>query len=545
MSKCAQIQHIQHILISMNVRDLRKLSKYTGLTITKQGGGGSAYKNKDELVNQLRNAMKLMSDTELWKALGLMRRTALKLRSSPRTIGNYTDNLNLDDIKNECTDPKKVDEGYWCARQKLRKQVEKLSPFPSAAMTAKQIYNLRDKYLNAQINLIETAFKSSVNKQSTTLNANLLKIYPTGSENIHSDKDVQMALNLYQKWNPHLLTTLTDIIVLNRTYSQDFFFKNKKTPQFDFYYDINYYMPSIFHYLYIPRGLTKKRVKLYTKHCYISNSLNDGSIFLVFKPDFTNSEAALTFLSKEVKAILKGYEPDLDQCYQEYKKTPANALIKAIKCIKYKQLYKNYNNYNNYLQEIVSINHICAEMYFSICSTIYVVWFMQQNKEKLNFNYITKSWLDTNDAWVINELGYLAIPTVIENHIFFHKTNKEKYNVRKQHALKYADRSILIRIIHKELLENSGQSPDIYCRQCPHWSCDAACCEARAELDELVAIVDEEQRPIEVQSHSSDSTHTYPDKFVLLKSLLEEVSNAECTCIYKDSSKVEKRPKKN
>jgi hypothetical protein len=40
-------KQIQHMLESMNVKDLRGLSKYFGIPVTKQAGG---YKNKNDLV---------------------------------------------------------------------------------------------------------------------------------------------------------------------------------------------------------------------------------------------------------------------------------------------------------------------------------------------------------------------------------------------------------------------------------------------------------------------------------------------------------------
>ena len=46
-----------------------------------------------------------------------------------------------------------------------------------------------------------------------------------------------------------------------------------------------------------------------------------------------------------------------------------------------------------------------------------------------------------------NDLMYLAIPTVIENHIHYIETKKEKYNFRKKHALKKVNKPLLISII--------------------------------------------------------------------------------------------------
>ena len=54
-----------------------------------------------------------------------------------------------------------------------------------------------------------------------------------------------------------------------------------------------------------------------------------------------------------------------------------------------------------------------------------------------------------------DDLMYLAIPAVIENHIHYVETKKEKYNSRKKHALKNANKSLLISII-RDLIKIKG-----------------------------------------------------------------------------------------
>ena len=55
------------------------------------------------------------------------------------------------------------------------------------------------------------------------------------------------------------------------------------------------------------------------------------------------------------------------------------------------------------------------------------------------------------------DLKYLAIPAVIENEIHYIETKKEKYNLRKEHALKNADKPLLISILKSLVMNKSDK----------------------------------------------------------------------------------------
>ena len=322
--------------------------------------------------------------------------------------------------------------GNWCTNQKLREYLKNINSINIVG--PKEIYNIRDTFLKNNIADIFKYLKNFYKHKS--LNKNNIKIFPTGSSNITSDKDVQILLNLFYKFNSTELNNITNAIIKTRKENQRFFPNNKKI--FDIYFDINYYTPSLFYFIRLPKS-KKNFIKKIEKYCYIENISNNNKLeaTVVLKPDFKN---AREFLYEDCCNILKIYNMKLKKCYDSYKKKPSSAVFHIINNIHEDTPFK----INNYLFDITSINNICAEMYMSICTTLYVVWYMQMN----NSNSKSKQ--------LKMDLKYLAIPAFIENHIHYIETKKGKYNLRKKQAFKDANKPLLISII-QDLIHIRGK----------------------------------------------------------------------------------------
>ena len=234
------------------------------------------------------------------------------------------------------------------------------------------------------------------------------------------------------------LKNITNSIIKIRKDNQKNFFDKNKKKLFDTYFDINYYMPSLFYFLNMPASKTYfiNNVKQF---CYIKKTSNNPfKANAVLKPNFDKPRE---FLYEDSRNILKNYNMNLKHCYEKYKNKPAIALAKIINNIHSNESF----NINNYLFDITSINNICAEMYMSICTTIYVVWYIQMNNSEIMSEQFKK------------DLKYLAIPAVIENEIHYIETKKEKYNLRKEHALKNADKPLLISILKSLVMNKSDK----------------------------------------------------------------------------------------
>lgn len=348
-----------------------------------------------------------------------------------KKIYNKINKRNINKYKKDCHD-KSVGIGDWCTNQKIRDFLIKNNDKVNI-ISPEKIYNIRDEFLKNNINAIFNYIKILTKINNVKNN---IKIFTTGSSKITSDKDVQIALNLFYKFKLSDLKHITDSIIKIRKENQTSFFNNNKKKLFDSYFDINYYMPSLFYFINLP--VSKKAfIKNIENYCYIKKtSTNPLKADIVLKPNFDNPKE---FLYQDCCNILKNYNMKLKKCYDDYKKKPAIALSNIINNIHSNKTFE----INKCLFDITSINNICAEMYMSICTTLYVVWYMQMNNSEIMSEQFK------------NDLMYLAIPAVIENHIHYIETKKDKYNLRKQHALKVANKPLMASIIN-DLIKNKG-----------------------------------------------------------------------------------------
>ena len=80
--------------------------------------------------------------------------------------------------------------GNWCTDQHIRYLLENKGV--SDILSAEKIYKLREKHLANNIFKINNIFFSKVKNLKPTS----IKILPTGSTNMWSDKDVQILFNI-------------------------------------------------------------------------------------------------------------------------------------------------------------------------------------------------------------------------------------------------------------------------------------------------------------------------------------------------------------
>ena len=180
-------------------------------------------------------------------------------------------------------------------------------------ISADKIYKFRELFLNRVIESIRILIKSSLNVKK-----NSIDIFPTGSSNNTSDKDVQIELNFSNKYTLGDLRKITNIIIKIRKYNQKYFFKKHKKV-FDTYYDINFYMPGLLHFIDMPVSKHNLIDKI-NKYSYMNKVLHIKSKLhfdFILRPDFTENPEQI--LLKDSFNIMKNYNMKLNSCYTNYK----------------------------------------------------------------------------------------------------------------------------------------------------------------------------------------------------------------------------------
>lgn len=231
-----------------------------------------------------------------------------------------------------------------------------------------------------------------------------IKIYPTGSKKISSDIDIQIALDLSLKINKEFFDNLIDIIIKNIKYADNIWgeFPNRL--------DVNFYPSCLFN--------------------FFSESSKDYNGLIVSKgnccwvPILDNKDLAYEFLVCDIKRINKNYKHNLNEFYKLYKENISKAVYKLYS--NYKKCYIEAKQHNELILELTKYNEIGPEMYYSVGSIIFVVWFLQLG------NHLPKKLIK-----------YLSIPSYLENKILFQKTKKQKYFERMNNSKKYMNTEMI------------------------------------------------------------------------------------------------------
>lgn len=256
-----------------------------------------------------------------------------------------------------------------------------------------KLNNIRHKIVDNIIFNSETYSKNTFNKK--------IKIYKTGSNKISSDIDLQISLNIANKWTYKELNTL--ILFINNKINKK---NNKLHIDINKQFDINFYLPTIFYHISSIKYLDKLNKKFYIKK-------NNNIYSLCLKPNFDISQKKIeTFLLKDSIKIFYNEEKNYKKYLSLYKNI--SKLLENITNL----MISNKDN-NKMLLKLNSINCKGSDMYFSINTIIYVVWHLQL-KNKIP----------------INDLKYIVIPSFIENYIRFKSTNNPKYKYRYIKSLK-------------------------------------------------------------------------------------------------------------
>lgn len=277
-------------------------------------------------------------------------------------------------------------------------------------MSKKKIDKYRKLISRRFIDYIELNIYNEFNKE--------IKIYGTGSKKLSSDIDLQISLNLSTKWKEKELKKLYNLVKNKITMINNIFNKN-----IDTFFDFNVYLPSIFFYISNLKGLNGIKKKFYLQK-------NNNIYNLCLRPNFNIKKIEIiNFLIKDITNIFQKEEYSYKKYINESKKIAY--ILKNISSI-----LLNKNNNNDNLLKLFNFNCNGNDMYYSICTTIFTVWFIQLK------NNIPKK-----------DLIYICIPAFIENYINFVLTKKEKYKKRFKKSIKlvkkFNKQKMFINIIEK------------------------------------------------------------------------------------------------
>lgn len=247
-----------------------------------------------------------------------------------------------------------------------------------------------------------------------------IKVNNFGSLKDTSDYDYQVSFDILDIDNKFINKLIKLISLLRKDWNKmntkiGVGLRNIPTDNF---IETNWYLPTI---IYNVKNNNKNKLKSYG---YIHKNI----IFI--KPYFIkNKNSIIDFLLNDIKLIFKKKKENLNKCYKNYNLVQKKyiLLLKNI-LIDNRNIHEKKIKINNILLNLVSCNHICADMYFSICNIIYTVGYIQSN---IN----------------IDNIELYAIPAFIENYIFYKKTHKEKYKNRYENAQQNLNKNIAIRYL--------------------------------------------------------------------------------------------------
>jgi hypothetical protein len=233
---------------------------------------------------------------------------------------------------------------------------------------------------------------------------NEIYVYPTGSKNLSSDIDTQIAVNINKNIDIEKINKITEKIITLLNNSK----KLWKIKSIEKSLDINYYPPSLL-------NISNKKLNVH----YILCSKNKNKIKMydtIWVPQLNNKKLYEEFYNKELN-LLKNYKKKykLHNTYNYYSKYDKENINCLYNLINNKSIYK-INNYeddkkiNDNIHCLVKHFHIGPEMYFTYSSVLLIVWF-DQLKHKIPIN-------------IIKKLSAIALK---EHQLLYEITKKQKY----------------------------------------------------------------------------------------------------------------------
>lgn len=234
-------------------------------------------------------------------------------------------------------------------------------------------------------------------------------IYPTGSNKLSSDKDIQISIDI-EKYS-----TIDTIKSIVRNIVKVIQFANKQWKQNNIEYllDIHFYPPTLLNHI----PLKSKNGK--NKYILVGKSTDNRTLPIVFVPQLSNETLVNNFQKSELKLLEKNTKEDTHKYYSRYVPDVANCLNELICCYQGK-IKMSPQEFNERLFCLVNYNNIGPEMYLSISSIIIVVWHLQMG------NKLSQKLLRC-----------FAPVAYKENLAMYRQSKKDKYKKRYEYCRKF------------------------------------------------------------------------------------------------------------
>ena len=284
------------------------------------------------------------------------------------------------------------------------------------------MYRIQKKYFLNGVRYLYSSYITQ--KLENTINSKMdaIKVIPTGSNNVGSDIDTQIMINVE---NFTKLTTLKrrsiikNIISILKDGQKLWGVKSIANSL-----DINLYPATILNY-------TSKNQKQ-SKLLYINVKNN----FTCFRPQLSTLELSDDFIRNDYINTRKISKANMLKYYDVYQRYVAHTLYKLTKICN-DNIKMPQEDINKYIFELVKYNYLADEVYLSVSSIIMVVWHQQMK------NVIRNK----------KELSVLSVCSFVENYDMFMKTKKEKYSNRYLYALSNIQTDEYIKPLDKKYIK--------------------------------------------------------------------------------------------
>ena len=240
-------------------------------------------------------------------------------------------------------------------------------------------------------------------------NGKNLIIYPTGSNKLSSDKDIQISINIQNYSSIHSIKSIVESVVKVIHLAN----KQWKHKNIEHLLDIHFYPPTLLNHI----PLSSKIVK--SKYILVGKSTDNKTLPTLFIPQLSTKTLVDDFQKSELKLLENAVKEDTHKYYTRYVPNVAGCFNELISCYQGK-LKMSSHEFNERLSCLVNYNNIGPEMYLSVSSIIIVVWHLQMG------NKLSQKLLRS-----------LAPIAYKENLIMYQRSKKDKYKTRYEYCRKF------------------------------------------------------------------------------------------------------------
>lgn len=251
-------------------------------------------------------------------------------------------------------------------------------------------------YMNSMINHVKKNGKDLI-------------IYPTGSNKLSSDKDIQISINIQKYSSIDSIKSIVESVVKVIHLAN----KQWKHSNIEHLLDIHFYPPTLLNHV----PLSSKNVK--SKYILVGKSTDNKTLPTVFIPQLNTKKLVDDFQKSEFQLLKKNVKEDTNKYYTRYVPNVAGCLNDIICCYQGK-VKLSPHVFNERLFCLVNYNNIGPEMYLSISSIIIVVWHLQMG------NKLSQK--------ILRSLAPVAHK---ENLIMYQRSKKDKYKTRYEYCRKF------------------------------------------------------------------------------------------------------------